>query len=47
METLVHVSNIYYHTKLHEYAERLTEKFPGDLKVKEIVKLQNISFWSQ
>ncbi|XP_018336055.1 alanine--glyoxylate aminotransferase 2, mitochondrial [Agrilus planipennis] len=33
ISTLGHVSNIYLHTKLHEYAERLTDKFPGDLKV--------------
>lgn len=33
METLGHVSNIYYNSKFHEYAERLTEKFPGNLKV--------------
>lgn len=36
MDTLGHVSNIYYHTKLHEYAERLTEKFSGDLKVRVV-----------
>lgn len=36
MSTLGHVSNIYYHSKLHEYAEKLTSKFPGDLKVPTI-----------
>ncbi|KAJ3661458.1 hypothetical protein Zmor_005853 [Zophobas morio] len=30
---LGHVSNVYFHPKIHEYAYRLTEKFPGDLKV--------------
>lgn len=33
METLGHVSNIYYHHKLQEYAEKLTNEFPGNLKV--------------
>lgn len=33
MSTLGHVSNIYYHPKIHEYAKRLTEKMPGELKV--------------
>lgn len=34
MSTLGHVSNVYYHSKLHEYAKRLTDKFPGNLKVR-------------
>ncbi|KRT78173.1 hypothetical protein AMK59_6463, partial [Oryctes borbonicus] len=33
MDTLGHVSNIYYHPKIHEYAKRLTDKMPGNLKV--------------
>ncbi|XP_022910173.2 alanine--glyoxylate aminotransferase 2, mitochondrial [Onthophagus taurus] len=33
LETLTHVSNIYYHPKLHEYASRLADKMPGNLKV--------------
>lgn len=33
MSTLGHVSNVYYHPKIHEYAEKLTDKLPGDLKV--------------
>ncbi|KAK9752994.1 Aminotransferase class-III [Popillia japonica] len=37
MDTLGHVSNIYYHPKLHEYAERLTDKMPGELKVVYLV----------
>lgn len=32
MNTLWHTTNIYMHPKIHEYAERLTAKFPGDLK---------------
>lgn len=33
ISTLGHVSNVYFHSKIHEYAEKLTDKFPGDLKV--------------
>ncbi|KAK5642309.1 hypothetical protein RI129_008476 [Pyrocoelia pectoralis] len=33
MSTLGHISNVYLHPKIHEYAEKLTDKFPGDLKV--------------
>lgn len=33
MATLGHVSNVYFHPKIHEYAERLIEKLPGNLKV--------------
>ncbi|XP_075164316.1 alanine--glyoxylate aminotransferase 2, mitochondrial isoform X2 [Haematobia irritans] len=32
IKTLWHTTNIYLHPKIHEYAQRLTEKFPGDLK---------------
>lgn len=32
MNTLWHTTNIYMHPKIHEYAQRLTAKFPGDLK---------------
>lgn len=30
---LWHTTNIYMHPRIHEYAEKLAEKFPGDLKV--------------
>lgn len=30
---LWHTTNIYLHPKIHEYAEKLVSKFPGDLKV--------------
>ncbi|XP_047502958.1 alanine--glyoxylate aminotransferase 2, mitochondrial-like [Penaeus chinensis] len=33
MNKLWHTTNIYLHPKIHEYAERLTETLPGDLKV--------------
>jgi len=33
LDTLWHTTNIYLHPKLYEYAERLTSKLPGDLKV--------------
>ncbi|XP_969816.2 alanine--glyoxylate aminotransferase 2, mitochondrial [Tribolium castaneum] len=33
IQKLTHVSNVYFHPKIHEYAVRLTEKFPGNLKV--------------
>lgn len=33
METLGHISNVYIHPKIHEYAEKLASKMPGDLKV--------------
>ncbi|KAJ8944322.1 hypothetical protein NQ318_016129, partial [Aromia moschata] len=32
MQTLCHVSNVYYHSKIHEYSKRLAEKLPGNLK---------------
>ncbi|XP_030385142.1 alanine--glyoxylate aminotransferase 2, mitochondrial isoform X2 [Scaptodrosophila lebanonensis] len=32
IETLWHTTNIYMHPKIHEYAERLVAKFPGNLK---------------
>ncbi|XP_067644622.1 alanine--glyoxylate aminotransferase 2, mitochondrial isoform X2 [Eurosta solidaginis] len=32
INTLWHTTNIYMHPKIHEYAERLTAKLPGDLK---------------
>ncbi|XP_013113491.2 alanine--glyoxylate aminotransferase 2, mitochondrial isoform X2 [Stomoxys calcitrans] len=32
IKTLWHTTNIYMHPKIHEYAQRLTAKFPGDLK---------------
>ncbi|XP_071450924.1 alanine--glyoxylate aminotransferase 2, mitochondrial [Hetaerina americana] len=33
MNQLWHTTNIYMHPKIHEYAETLAEKFPGELKV--------------
>ncbi|XP_067000789.2 alanine--glyoxylate aminotransferase 2, mitochondrial [Anabrus simplex] len=33
VDTLWHTTNIYLHPKVHEYAEKLTSKLPGDLKV--------------
>lgn len=33
MKLLGHVSNVYLHPKIHEYAEKLTDRFPGNLKV--------------
>lgn len=33
MDTLGHSTNIYYHTKLHEYAKKLAEKLPDKLEV--------------
>nr|XP_014098655.2 alanine--glyoxylate aminotransferase 2, mitochondrial isoform X1 [Bactrocera oleae] len=32
INTLWHTTNIYLHPKIHEYAERLAAKFPGELK---------------
>ncbi|XP_055538884.1 alanine--glyoxylate aminotransferase 2, mitochondrial isoform X2 [Wyeomyia smithii] len=32
MKTLWHTTNIYMHPKIHEYAEKLASKMPGDLK---------------
>ncbi|XP_068618804.1 alanine--glyoxylate aminotransferase 2, mitochondrial [Battus philenor] len=37
IDTLWHVTNIYRHPKLYEYVEKLTSKFPGDLKVVYLV----------
>lgn len=33
MSALGHVSNIYLHSKLYEYTEKILEKMPGNLKV--------------
>ena len=33
LDDLWHTTNIYYHPALHEYAEALAEKMPGNLKV--------------
>lgn len=32
LNTLWHTTNIYMHPKIHEYAEKLAAKMPGDLK---------------
>ncbi|CAH1993188.1 unnamed protein product [Acanthoscelides obtectus] len=31
-DTLGHVSNVYFHEKIHEYAKRLADTMPGNLK---------------
>ena len=33
LDKLWHTTQIYMHPNIHEYAEKLTAKFPGDLKV--------------
>lgn len=33
LKLLWHTTNIYYHPRVHEMADKLTEKMPGDLKV--------------
>ena len=33
MKKLWHTTNIYLHSPIHEYAEKLVSKMPGDLKV--------------
>ncbi|KAM4052751.1 alanine--glyoxylate aminotransferase 2, mitochondrial [Anomaloglossus baeobatrachus] len=33
LDRLWHTTNIYYHSPLHEYAEKLTSRLPGKLKV--------------
>lgn len=33
IEKLWHTTNIYMHSPIHEYAKKLTDKLPGDLKV--------------
>ncbi|GFX10593.1 alanine--glyoxylate aminotransferase 2 homolog 1, mitochondrial [Trichonephila clavipes] len=33
MHKLWHVTNLYMHPELHEYAKKLTDRLPGDLKV--------------
>lgn len=33
MKKLWHTTNIYLHPKIHEYAEQLASKLPGNLKV--------------
>lgn len=33
LDKVWHTTNIYLHPKIHEYAERLVAKLPGDLKV--------------
>ncbi|XP_050351806.1 alanine--glyoxylate aminotransferase 2, mitochondrial [Nymphalis io] len=37
IDSLWHVTNIYRHPKIYEYVEKLTAKFPGDLKVVYLV----------
>lgn len=33
LDLLWHTTNIYMHPGIHEFAEKLTAKLPGDLKV--------------
>ena len=33
LDKLWHTTNIYMHPKIHEFADELTSKLPGDLKV--------------
>ena len=33
LDNLWHTTNIYYHPTIHEYAELMASKFPGNLKV--------------
>ncbi len=33
MDKLWHLTNIYMHPGIHDYAEKLASKLPGDLKV--------------
>ncbi|XP_023939367.1 alanine--glyoxylate aminotransferase 2, mitochondrial [Bicyclus anynana] len=37
IDTLWHTTNIYRHPRIYEYVEKLTAKFPGDLKVVYLV----------
>ncbi|XP_045767010.1 alanine--glyoxylate aminotransferase 2, mitochondrial [Maniola jurtina] len=37
IDTLWHTTNIYRHPRIYEYIEKLTSKFPGDLKVVYLV----------
>ncbi|CAH2237541.1 jg9794 [Pararge aegeria aegeria] len=37
IDTLWHTTNIYRHPQIYEYVEKLTAKFPGDLKVVYLV----------
>jgi len=36
MDSLWHTTNIYYHPTVHEYAELLASKLPGNLKVRNL-----------
>ena len=39
LDRLWHTTNIYMHPGIHEYAEKLTAKLPGDLKVNSSLSL--------
>lgn len=38
MKKLWHTTNIYLHPAVHEYAEKLAAKMPGNLKVDVILR---------
>ena len=38
LDKLWHTTNIYYHPTIHEYAEMMASKLPGNLKVISAVK---------
>lgn len=39
VDKLWHTTQIYMHPNIHEYAEKLTEKFPGNLKVDKMTSI--------
>ena len=39
VDLLWHTTNIYLHPKIHEYAEALNKKLPGELKVRNKMKI--------
>ena len=42
LDSLWHTTNIYYHPTIHEYAELMASKLPGNLKVEIIVFIQSV-----
>lgn len=36
LQKLWHTTNIYLHPNLAEYTQKLTDRFPGDLKVNKV-----------
>jgi len=44
---LWHTTNVYLHPKIHEYAEKLAAKMPGNLKVSKVfMKWQSVTILS-